>query len=126
MLSRLEARLQRLEQQRQGTDTALTQGLSGLLASARAHHSEAVPIADLTAAELDAKITALAGTCGLSLLLRQALEEERTRRQGAQARHPQHEPHPRPSVDLAGTAGPCSGDVLHSQFRPVVTKVRLR
>jgi hypothetical protein len=88
MLSRLEARVQRLEQQRQGTDTALAQGLSGLLAYARAHHSEAVPIADLTAAELDAKITALAGTCGLSLLLRQALEEERTRRQGAQGKAP--------------------------------------
>jgi hypothetical protein len=125
MLSRLDARLRRLEQQVRGTDTALAQGLSGLLAYARTHHSEAVPITDLTDIELDAKITALAGTCGLSFLLRQALEEERTRRQGAQARHPQHEPHPRPSVDLAGTAGPCSGDVLHSQFRPVVTKVPL-
>jgi hypothetical protein len=51
-----------------------------LLASARAHHSEAVPIADLTAAELDAKITALAGSRGLSRLLKEALEEERTRR----------------------------------------------
>ena len=88
MLSRLEARLRRLEQQVQGTDTALAQGLSGLLAYARAHHSAAVPIADLTDAELDAKITALAGTCGLSLLLRQALEEERTRRQGAQVKEP--------------------------------------
>ena len=92
MLSRLEARLQRLEQQRQGTDTALAQGLSGLLAYARAHHSEAVPIADLTDAELDAKITALTGARGLSLLLRETLEEERTRRQGARARRPQHEP----------------------------------
>jgi hypothetical protein len=88
MLSRLKARLQRLEQQRQGTDTALAQGLSGLLAYARAHHIEAVPIADLTAAELDAKIAALAGTCGLALLLREALEEERTRRQGAQDKEP--------------------------------------
>jgi hypothetical protein len=88
MLSRLEARLQRLEQQRQGTDTALAQGLSGLLAYARAQHSEAVPIADLTAAELDAKITALAGTRGLSRLLKEALEEERTRRQGAQSKAP--------------------------------------
>ena len=88
MLSRLEARLRRLEQQRQGTDTALAQGLSGLLAYARAHHSEAVPIADLTDAELDAKITALAGTRGLSLLLKEALEEERTRRQGAQGKEP--------------------------------------
>jgi ATP/maltotriose-dependent transcriptional regulator MalT len=88
MLSRLEARLQRLEQQRQGTDTARAQGLSGLLAYARAHHSEAVPVADLTDAELDAKIPALAGIRGLSLLLRQALEEERTRRQGAQGKAP--------------------------------------
>ena len=69
MLSCLEARLQRLEEQRQRTDTA-AQGLSGLLASARAHHIEAVPLADLTDAELDAKITALPGTRGLSLLLR--------------------------------------------------------
>ena len=84
MLSRLEARLQRLEQQRQGTDTALAPGLSGLLAYARAHHSKAVPIADLTDDELVAKMTALTGTRGLSLLLREALEEERTRRQGAQ------------------------------------------
>ena len=88
MLSRLEARLQRLEQQRQEPDTALAQGLSGLLAYARAHHIEAVPIADLTAAELDAKITALTGTRGLSLLLRETLEEERTRRQGAQVKEP--------------------------------------
>ena len=88
MLSRLEARLQRLEQQRQGTDTALAPGLSGLLAYARAHHIEAVPIADLTAAELDAKITALAGTRGLSRLLKEALEEERTRRGVAQGKAP--------------------------------------
>ena len=64
MLSHLEARLQRLEQQRQEPDTALEQGLSGLLAYARAQHIEAVPIADLTEAELDAKITALAGPVG--------------------------------------------------------------
>jgi hypothetical protein len=88
MLSRLEARLQRLEQQRQEPDTALAQGLSGLLAYARIHHIEAVPIADLTDAELDAKITALAGSRGLSRLLKEALEEERTRRQGAQGKAP--------------------------------------
>ena len=82
MPSRLDARLRRLEQQRQGTDTAVAQGLSGLLAYARAQHIAAVPIADLTDAELDAKITALTGSHGLSLLLRQALAEERTRRQG--------------------------------------------
>jgi hypothetical protein len=88
MLSRLEARLQRLEQQRQGTDTALAPGLSGLLAYARTHHSAAVPMADLADAELDAKITALAGSRGLSRLLKEALEEERTRRQGAQGKAP--------------------------------------
>jgi hypothetical protein len=88
MLSRLEARLQRLEQQVQGTDTALAPGLSGLLAYARTHHSEAVPIADLTAAELDAKIIALTGTRGLSRLLKETLEEERTWRQGAQGKEP--------------------------------------
>ena len=38
MPSRLEARLQRLERQRQETDTALAQGLSGLLAYTRAQH----------------------------------------------------------------------------------------
>ena len=84
MPSRLEARLQRLEQQRQGTATALAQGLSGLLASTQ--HSEAVPLAALTDAELDAKMTALAGARGLSLLLKEALEEECTRRQGAQGK----------------------------------------
>jgi hypothetical protein len=88
MLSRLEARLQRLEQQVRGTDTALAQGLSGLLAYARAQHIEAVPMADLADTELDAKITALAGTRGFSLLLREALKEERTRRQGAQGKEP--------------------------------------
>jgi hypothetical protein len=105
MLSRLEARLQRLEQQRQGTDTALAPGLSGLLASARAHHSEAVPIADLTAAELDAKITALTGARGLSLLLREALEEERIRRRVAQGKSHQHAPRPCSPAEPARTAG---------------------
>jgi hypothetical protein len=88
MLARLEARLQRLEQQRQGTDTALAQGLSSLLAYARARHMEAAPLASLPDAELDTKMTALAGPRGLSLLLREALEEERTRRQGAQGKEP--------------------------------------
>ena len=80
MPHRFEGRLRRLEQQRQGTDTALAPGLSGLLAYARAHHIGAVPLADFTDAELDAKITALTGTRGLSLLLREALQRERTRR----------------------------------------------
>jgi hypothetical protein len=106
MPSRLEARLQRLEQQAQGTDIALGQGISGLLAYARAHHSEAVPIADLAEAELDAKITALAGTCGLACLLRETLEEERTRRRVAQGRSPQHELPPCPPADPARTEYP--------------------
>jgi hypothetical protein len=88
MPHRFDGRLRRLEEQRQGTDTALAPGLSGLLAYARAQHIEAVPMADLADAELDAKITALTGTRGLSLLLRQALQEERTRRQGAQGKEP--------------------------------------
>ena len=88
MLARLEARLQRLEQQRQGTDTALAQGLSSLLAYARARHMESAPLASLPYAELDTKMTALAGPRGLSLLLREALEEERTRRQGAPGKEP--------------------------------------
>jgi hypothetical protein len=88
MLSRLTARLRRLEAQAQITDDLPGPGLSGLLAYARAHHIEAVPIADLTDAELDAKITALAGTRGLSLLLREALEEERIRRQRAPGKEP--------------------------------------
>jgi hypothetical protein len=104
MRSCLEARLQRLEQQRQEPDTALAQGLSGLLAYARIYHIETVPIADLTAAELDAKMTALTGTRGLSLLLRETLEEERTRRQGAQEGGPQHEPSTHPPVEPARTA----------------------
>jgi hypothetical protein len=81
MLSRLEARLRRLEQQVQGTDTALAQGLSGLLAYARAQHIEAVPLASLPDAELDAKIAALAGHRGLALLWLECLEEERAQRQ---------------------------------------------
>jgi hypothetical protein len=44
---------------------------------------ERLPLAALADAELDAKITTLTSTRGLSLLLREALEEERTRRQGA-------------------------------------------
>jgi hypothetical protein len=88
MPHRFEGRLQRLEQQRQGTDTTLARGLSGLLAYARAQHIEAVPMAALADAELDAKITALTGTRGLSLLLKEALEEECTRRQGAQGKAP--------------------------------------
>ena len=88
ILSRLEARLQRLEQQRQGTDAALAQGLSSLLAYARAHHSEAVPVADLTDTELNAKITALASNSELSLLLREVLQRERTRRRVAQGKEP--------------------------------------
>jgi hypothetical protein len=85
---RFDGRLRRLEQQAPETPWLHSKGLAALLAYARAHHSEAVPLADLTDAELDAKITALTGTNGLSLLLRQALEEERTRRQEAQGKEP--------------------------------------
>jgi hypothetical protein len=49
---------------------------------------DTVPLASLPDAELDAKITVLPGTRGFSLLLREALEEERTRRQAAQDKAP--------------------------------------
>jgi hypothetical protein len=81
----------RLKAQTQGTDAALGQGLSGLLNYARRHNiaSDYVPLATLTDAELDAKITALPGTRGLSLLLREALQRERTQCQVAQGeQHP--------------------------------------
>jgi hypothetical protein len=86
MPHRFDGRLRRLEQQAPETAWLHSKGLAALLAYARADHSEAVPLADLADAELAAKITALAGTRGLSLLLREALEEERTRRQGAQGK----------------------------------------
>ena len=88
MPHRFDGRLRRLEQQDPETTWLHGKGLAALLAYARAQHIEVVPIADLTDAELDAKITALTGTNGLSLLLREALEEERTRRQGAQGKDP--------------------------------------
>jgi hypothetical protein len=89
-LPRVCTRMARLETQTQGTDAALGQGLSGLLNYARRHNiaSDYVPLATLTEAELDAKMTALAGTRGLSLLLKEALEEECTRRQGAPGKEP--------------------------------------
>jgi len=88
MLSRLNARLRHLEAQVHEGPHA--QGLAALLEWGR-HHGmgEArVPLAALADAELDAKITALAGARGLSLLLREALEEESTRRQVAPGREP--------------------------------------
>jgi hypothetical protein len=94
MLSRLDARLRRLEQQGQGTDAALGQGLSGLLAYARAHHIVAVPLALRTDTELGAEIEDLTaqvatGARGCTPLLLEALEKERARRQAACTREPQ-------------------------------------
>jgi hypothetical protein len=57
-------------------------GLSSLLVVSRSKE-DTVPLVSLPDAELDAKITALTGTCRLSFLLREALEEEHTRRQVA-------------------------------------------
>jgi hypothetical protein len=59
-----------------------------LLVVSRSKEEGTVPLASLSDAELDAKITALTGTRGLSRLLKEALEEERTRRQGAQGKAP--------------------------------------
>ena len=92
-LHRLGARITRLEAQAQGTDVSLGQGLSGVLAYARAHHIEAVPIKDRTDAELGAQIAELtaqvaSGALGLTPLLLEALEKERARRQAALAQEP--------------------------------------
>ena len=88
MLSRLDARLRHLEaeayagHQRQGLAALLEWGWRNRLEQAW------VPLKALSDAERDAKMTALAGARGLSLLLREALHKERTRRQGAQAKEP--------------------------------------
>ena len=89
-LHRLGARLTRLEAQAQGTDASCGPGLSGVLAYARAHHSEAVPIADRTDAELAAQIADLTaqvatGARGCTPLLLEALEKERAQWQAAVA-----------------------------------------
>ena len=88
MLSRLDARLRRLEAQ--AHEGPHRQGLAALLEWGRRNglDEERVPLTTLADAELDTKITALTGTRGLSLLLREALEEEHTRRQGAQGKEP--------------------------------------
>ena len=69
MFCRFDARLYRLEQQALRSDAAHGSGLSSLLMVSRSKE-DTVPLASLLDAELDAKITALAGTRGLSLLFR--------------------------------------------------------
>jgi hypothetical protein len=88
MPSRLDARLRRLEAQ--AHEGPHRQGIAALLAWGRRNGlaKERLPLTALPDAELDAKITALTGSRGLSLLLRQALEEERTRRQVPQGKEP--------------------------------------
>jgi hypothetical protein len=88
MRSRLDARLRRLEVQAMTPAEAQGRGLASLLVVSRSKEEDTVPLASLSDAELDAKITALTGTRGLSRLLKEALEEERTRRQGAQGKKP--------------------------------------
>jgi hypothetical protein len=96
--SRLDARLRRLEAQ--AHEEPHRQGIAALLAWGQRTglDEERLPLAALAEAELDARITALAGTCGLSLLLREALQMERTRRQGTQGKAPQHALSTRPPV----------------------------
>jgi hypothetical protein len=81
MLSRLDARLRRLEAQ--AHEGPQRQGLATLLEWGRRNglDEERVPLKALSDAELDAKIAALAGQRGLALLWRECLEEERARRQ---------------------------------------------
>ena len=79
-LSRLGARITRLEAQAQGRDASLGQGLSGVLADARAHGI--VPLPTRTDAELDVAIANLtaqvaAGARGYTGLLLAALEAAR-------------------------------------------------
>jgi hypothetical protein len=83
MPSRLDTRLRRLEAQ--AYERPHRQGIAALLEWRRCNglDEERLPLAALSDAELDAKITTLTSTRELSLLLREALEEERTRRQGA-------------------------------------------
>jgi hypothetical protein len=87
MPHRFDGRLRRLEQQAVRSDVAHGYGLASLLVVSRAQE-DTVPLASLPDAELDAKITALADPRGLSLLLKETLQEERTRRQGAPGKEP--------------------------------------
>jgi hypothetical protein len=86
-MHRFDARLLRLEQQAVHSDVTHGYGLSSLLVVSRSQE-DTVSLASLPDIELDTKITALAGTRGLSLLLREVLQRERTRRQGAQGKEP--------------------------------------
>src|SRR4030095_7553912 len=88
MPSRLDARLRRLESQ--APEGPHRQGIAALLEWGQRNglDEEKLPLAALADGELDAKMTALAGARGLSLLLKEALEEERIWRQGAQGKEP--------------------------------------
>jgi hypothetical protein len=88
MPSRRAARLARLEAQ--AYEGPHRQGIAAVLAWGRRNglKKEWLPLTALADAELDAKITAVTGPRGLSLLLREALEDERTRRQEAQGKAP--------------------------------------
>lgn len=83
MLASLQTRLHRLEAQRQASNGPHEQGIAALLDEARhlGITGDHVPIAALTAAELDAQIAVLAGQRGLAIVLRAYLEAERARRQ---------------------------------------------
>jgi hypothetical protein len=88
MPARLDARLRHLEAEAYAGHQR--QGLAALLEWGRCNGLEKawVPLKALSDAELDAKMTARAGARGLSLLLREALEEEHTRCQAAQGKEP--------------------------------------
>ena len=84
-----DARLRRLEAQAQDDDGPQGEGLSGLLRFLdREKDGDDVPIEALSDAELETQIAALAGARGLALLLRELLEDERTRRQAAHTKEP--------------------------------------
>ncbi len=85
MPARLHSRLKTLEAQRHAQEGPHGEGLAALLTFARCYGlaEDVRPPAALADDELDAKITALIGQRGLSLVLREALEDERRRRQAA-------------------------------------------
>ena len=93
MLHSLVLRLVALEARAHSTEDVPGEGLSSVLAFARAHHLDAVPLACLPNADLDAKIADLiaevaAGVRGFTPLLLEALEKERVQRPAALALAP--------------------------------------
>ena len=106
-LSRLGARITRLEAQAQGTDASLGQGLAALLAYAERHPPTKDPDAALEDLVADLTAQVAAGARGCTPLLLEALEKERARRQAAVA-----------AVHARGEADPCESRKDLEEARP--------